>query len=87
MKEYDKTNRGSVWPNNKKTETHPDYTGTLNVEGVDYFLNMWTNDRKGNAERPTHGFSIKKKDVQPQKEPAPEPTYTGAELDDEDPGF
>ena len=39
---YDNTNRISLWKNAKKeTEKHPDYTGTVNVGGVEYFVDCW----------------------------------------------
>ena len=42
MTEYDNTNRGAIWGNKRKeTETHPDFTGSINVEGVEYWLNGW----------------------------------------------
>ena len=32
MKQYDNSNRGSIWKNDKKEkETQPDYTGGINI--------------------------------------------------------
>ena len=34
--DYDDRNRGSIWKNEKKTtDKHPDFTGSLNVDGRD----------------------------------------------------
>lgn len=45
--EYDETNRGVLFKNNKKeTERHPDYTGKLNVEGVELYLSAWIKESK-----------------------------------------
>jgi hypothetical protein len=42
MSEYDNTNRGSIWTSDKKTtDKHPDFTGNLNVEGKEYWINAW----------------------------------------------
>jgi len=39
---FDNTNRGTLGKNNNKTkETQPEYSGSLNVNGVDYWLNGW----------------------------------------------
>lgn len=39
---HHKTNRGSLFENdNKKTEKHPDFTGSIDVEGVIYWLSGW----------------------------------------------
>ena len=39
---YDNTNRGQIWKNEKKTtESHPDFTGTLNVNGVEFYVSAW----------------------------------------------
>lgn len=43
MSQYDNTNSGAIFPaREKKTEKHPDMTGSLNVEGVEYYVSGWT---------------------------------------------
>lgn len=45
--EYDNTNRGVLFRNEKKeTEKHPDMTGSLDVDGVEYYLSGWTKTSK-----------------------------------------
>jgi len=42
MMEYDNTNRGVLFRNDKKdTEKHPDFTGSMDVGGVDHYLSAW----------------------------------------------
>jgi hypothetical protein len=42
---FDNTNRGTLGKNNRKTtETQPEYAGSLNVNGVDYWLNGWVKE-------------------------------------------
>lgn len=68
MSDYDNTNRGSIWKNEKKeTEKHPDFTGSINVEGVEYWLSAWKRKPDANPKAPALSFSIKRKDVAPQQ--------------------
>jgi hypothetical protein len=39
---YDNTNSGALFKNDKKeSEKHPDYRGSINVDGVDYWISAW----------------------------------------------
>lgn len=61
--EYDNNNRGSIWKNDKKeTEKHPDFTGSLNVNGVDFWVSAWKRRADQNEKAPALSFSIKAKD-------------------------
>ena len=43
MSNYEDTNRGVLFKNNKKeTENHPDLTGSININGTEHWLNAWT---------------------------------------------
>jgi len=45
--EYDNRNRGMLGRNtNKQSDKHPEYSGTLNVDGVDYWLSAWVKEGK-----------------------------------------
>jgi hypothetical protein len=37
---YDNTNRGALFKN------HPDYKGSLNVSGIDYWISAWLKESK-----------------------------------------
>lgn len=44
---YDNTNTGALFKNSKKeTEKHPDYTGTIDVDGTEYRLAAWIRTSK-----------------------------------------
>ncbi len=65
MTEYDDTNRGSIWKNEKKDkDTHPDFTGSLNVGGVEYWVSAWKRKEGAAAKAPALSFSVKPKDEQ-----------------------
>lgn len=42
-----KPNTGTLFKNHKKeNEKQPTHTGTINIEGVEYYLNAWVNETK-----------------------------------------
>lgn len=50
-KKFDDTNRGIAFKNeDKKSDKHPSYRGTLNVEGREYWVSVWPKTtKKGQA--------------------------------------
>lgn len=98
MADFDNTNRGSIWKNEKKErDTHPDFTGSLNVGGVEYWVSAWKRKDGASPKAPALSFSIKPKDEQPQQAPIsqratatirkPDPISTGrprnSDMDDD----
>lgn len=73
MTQYDNTNRGALFVNDRKApgSSQPDRSGTLNVEGVEYFFDGWL--KKSAAGVPFLSVSIKRKDKQPGSAPAQQP--------------
>lgn len=62
-KQYDNTNRGQIWPNEKREkDTHPEFTGSLNVEGVEYWVSAWKRKPTAGPKAPSLSFSIKRKE-------------------------
>lgn len=67
MSQYDDTNRGALFKNEQKsTEQQPDYKGTLNVGGSEFYVSSWIKTSK--AGQKYMSLSLKAKDEQP---PAP----------------
>jgi hypothetical protein len=47
MAEFDSTNRGSLFKNDKKTEEkHPDMSGSINIDGTEYWISGWKKQSK-----------------------------------------
>jgi len=65
---YDNTNRGQIWPNDKKEkDTHPDFKGSVNIEGKEYRVSAWKRKPDANPKAPSLTFSVQPKDEIPQK--------------------
>ena len=47
---YDNTNSGALFKNTKKQkDNHPDYTGTINVDGEEFYISAWLKTSKGGS--------------------------------------
>lgn len=60
---YDNTNKGTIAKNaRKEQDTHPDIAGSLNVDGIDYWINGWLkkNGKDGSA---FYSLSVKPKEA------------------------
>lgn len=78
MSNFDNTNRGAMFKNQRKEEgdRKPEYTGNVNVEGVDYFLDAWI--KTSAAGQKFMSVSVKRKDMQGgQSTPPPAPQGYG----------
>ena len=87
MTQYDNTNKGALFKNTRREkETHPEYTGSLNVDGHDYWLSAWV---KGGKNGKFFSLSVKRKDgTDARPDAAPRPALDArqaAPLDDEVP--
>ena len=72
-KQYDNTNRGAIWPNDKMRDgkQDPHFRGELNVDGVEYWVNAWKRKPDAKQGAPSLTFSVSRKDR--NKAPNPEP--------------
>ena len=79
MSDYDNTNKGILSRNQRKEQpNHPDHTGSINIEGRDYWLSAWVKEKKDGSGR-FFSLSVKPKDTQAAPPPA------AKDLDDEIP--
>lgn len=79
MSDYDNTNTGVLFKNDKKEkESHPDYRGSVNVGGAEYWLSSWI---KSGAKGKFMSLSVTPKDA-PKSAPKPAPKPDDFDLDD-----
>jgi len=69
-----KPNSGSLFHNDRKEKpTHPDLTGTIEVDGKLYWISAWEKSSNG---KPWLSISLKPKEARPPQESAPAPSAT-----------
>lgn len=71
--EYDNKNRGAIWGNDKReSDKHPTHTGSINIEGKEYWLNGWARAKGASDKAPAMSFSVRPKENAPNSaKPAP----------------
>ena len=70
MTQYDNNMRGVLFKNDRKqTDNHPDYNGSCEIEGVEYWMNAWLKNGKNGT---FMSFSFKPKEPK-QNAPANTP--------------
>ena len=83
--QYDDTNRGALFRvEERKSDRHPEYSGSINVEGTEYYLDAWVNVAKSGRKY----FSLSVKPKGPAKEAPRTPQQRQqpqADLDDDIP--
>ena len=78
MTQYDNTNSGTLFKNDKKAkDTDPAYKGQINVEGKEYWMSSWVRTSKQGASF----MSIK---LTPKDRQSSEQTRKAADLPDDD---
>jgi uncharacterized protein (DUF736 family) len=62
---YSNENKGVLFKNKKKeTDKHPDYNGSINVNGQEFWLNAWINQSEKGVKYMS--ISVKAKEDKPQ---------------------
>lgn len=74
MPDYDNRERGVLFKNaDKNSDSSPDYRGSINVNGVDYWLSAWVKT----SQKGTKFMSLSVKAKESKKPPEPQ-TYAQA---------
>ncbi len=83
MAEYDKTNSGVFFVNDRKEKPNqPDYNGKIDVEGKTYYLKGWKKVAKSG--QPFMSLALNPAE-EPAKAPAPAPAMASAPMSDDSP--
>lgn len=70
-KQFDDTNRGALFKEQEKSsERAPDYKGSINVDGKDYWLSAWVKEAQS-------GRKYMSLSVEPKEKQAPRQQPTG----------
>ncbi len=73
--EYDNTNTGALFKNERKVkENQPDYTGSANIGGTEYWVSAWVKRSRAGKTFMSMAYTV--------KEDKPATTYTEVEGDD-----
>lgn len=68
----DRNNTGAIWKNERREkDTHPHFTGSAIVEGVEYWVSAWKRDADAKENLPALKFSLKPKEEKPAQAPPP----------------
>jgi len=82
--EYDNRNRISIFKNDKEDNPRrPDYTGTLNADGSDYYVSLWIRESKKGTKYMSGEVKIKDDGLSKPKATS-QPSLTGATIDLDD---
>jgi len=69
MADYDNTNTGALFKNDKKvSEKHPDYKGTANVDGTEYWVSAWIKTSKSGQSFMSFAYTPKQQEVKPKQD-------------------
>ena len=82
MTTYDNTNRGSLFKNDKKTEEkHPDLSGSINIDGTEYWISGWSKVSKSGQKF----LSLSVRQKQEQTRQSSQPTRATKQEDEDIP--
>jgi hypothetical protein len=83
---YDNNNSGIMYRNKRREkDTHPEFTGQLTVDGVEYWLSAWVNEGKPGSKMEGQKYFkllFNPKDVQRGTASNPPPALSMDDLDD-----
>ena len=59
---YSDSNQGQIWPNDRKVnDTQPDFKGSLNIKGEEFWISAWKRKGGENSKTPSISISVQPK--------------------------
>ena len=89
MSQYDNTNTGALFINDRRqTENQPNAKGSVDIDGVEYWVSAWTKTSKSGQKFQSLAFTRKEQQQAParpaQAKPAPTtPAFNPDVIDDD----
>lgn len=86
MSYVQKEGQGSLFKNDRKEkESHPDYKGSIMVDGVEYWVSAWIKRSEGKAPFMSLSAQPKEKQQEAPRRSAPPPSRPQQDMDDDIP--
>lgn len=64
MTQYDNNMRGALFKNDRKEkDTHPDYKGQCEINGVEHWVSAWLKDKKDGGKFLSLSFQVKEQQL------------------------
>lgn len=83
MNNYDNTNSGALFANDRRqNENQPNAKGSVNIDGVEYWVSAWTKTSKAGQKFQSLSFTRKEQAPAPQPQA---PAFNANDLDDDMP--
>lgn len=82
MNNYDNTNTGALFINDRRqNENQPNAKGSVNIDGVEYWVSAWTKTSKAGQKFQSLSFTRKEQAQAPQAQKAAPPAFNDADDD------
>lgn len=87
MSNYDNTNTGALFINDRRqNENQPNAKGSVNIDGVEYWVSAWTKTSKAGQKFQSLSFTRKEQQApKPAPTQAPAPAFNPNDIDDDMP--
>lgn len=77
-----KNNEGAIWRNDRREkDSHPHYTGSATIDGVDYWVSAWKKSDDAPEKAPLLKFAFRPKQERQEAPRAPAPQSSFADDD------